>query len=179
LPGQPRPICVLSPRDCSYDSTQALELEVAPDGLDVFVTLGVDDAIVVLRRDSASGALTLLPARATCGGRSSKPPCRAIASGLNDLALTPDGRRLFAIFDDGIIAYQRDPATGTLTPLPWPDGCLDRDAVRDCRRDARIDGWRGIVSPDGRLLYVLGSESVNAYAVSDRATRTGVSAASA
>jgi hypothetical protein len=165
LPGQPRPICVLPPRGCSFDSTQALGIEVAPDGLDVFVTLGGDDAIVVLRRDRASGALTLLPARATCGGRSSKPPCRAITGGLDDVALTPDGRRLFAIFDDGIIAYQRDLASGALTPLPWPEGCLDRYAVRDRRRDARVDGWRGIVRPDGRFLYMLRSESVNAYAV--------------
>jgi hypothetical protein len=141
-------------------------LEVAPDGLDVFVTLGVDDAIVILRRDPANGALTMLPVRPNCGGRTSTPPCHIVSSGgLDDVALTPNGTRLFAIHQDAIIAYDRDPATGALTPVPWPGGCLTSNPVRGCRHEHRIDGSSGVVSPDGRFLYTLGLRRVNAYAV--------------
>jgi hypothetical protein len=65
---------------CDGEQLQAESFTLSPDERQLYVTLGVQDAIVTFTRDPASGLLARRPELATCGGRSSRPPCAAVAT---------------------------------------------------------------------------------------------------
>src|SRR5882757_10187061 len=51
--------------------------------------------------------------------------------GANDVAVTPDGRNVYAVsgFEDygALLSFSRKGATGALTQLPGHDGCISND----------------------------------------------------
>jgi sugar lactone lactonase YvrE len=89
--------------------------------------------------------------------------CAQTADGLDGavaVAVSPDGRSVYTAsqFDDAIARFDRDPATGSLTP----QGCVeDDDSVNNaCSQDAPgLTGVQGLaVSPNGTSLYAVGSD---------------------
>jgi sugar lactone lactonase YvrE len=164
LPGAPPCWPVASGARCDGEQDQAESLTLSPDEHQLYVTLGVDDAIVTFTRDPASGLLARRPELATCGGRSSRSPCAAVAEGLNSLVVSPDGRLAFALLGSAIVGYRRAADTGALTPREWPDGCLrEQRSSHGCRRTRVADNESGVMSPDGRFLYVIGLHAVTIY----------------
>jgi DNA-binding beta-propeller fold protein YncE len=99
-------------------------------------------------------ALVGIP-RSSCAGR--VPPL----NGVDALAMSPDGRELYAVSSglepgtDSIVTLQRDPRSGGLRPLPGTRGCVQSLPGRGCPPIAGLEGASAItISPDGRFVYV-------------------------
>ena len=165
----------LDPRDCISDEgdpadcgvTQegldgASKLAISPDGASVYVASAGDDAIVHLRRDEATGKLTPQGCISDVGD---PPGCDVTQQGLdgaNDVAVSPDGSSVYAVsrWDDAVVRFERDPATGQLTPK----GCIaDVPNLAGCDVEQQgLSGPAGVifaemaieVSPDGSFVYV-------------------------
>jgi len=112
------------------------------DGNQLYVAVYYSNAVLVLSRNPSTGALTLLQVlQDGVGGVDG-------LSGTRALALSPDGRHLYAagLLDNAITVLTRDTATGLLTP-----GQIVRDGV------GGVDGLSWVatltMSPDGRHLY--------------------------
>jgi 6-phosphogluconolactonase (cycloisomerase 2 family) len=109
---------------------QLRSVAVSPDGSDVYAVAEAEDAIFALRRDAATGQLSVV----NCiTGNSSEVPCvhaphataGGAGSGMNlstDVVVSPDGRHVYAAapWDDAVAVFDRDAATGALS---W-NSCL-------------------------------------------------------
>jgi DNA-binding beta-propeller fold protein YncE len=73
------------------------------------------------------------------------------------LAISPDGRHLYATVGDTLTAFARDPSSGAVRQLAGSAGCFvrDIDAAPGCTPARNIIGaGRFALAPDGRSLYV-------------------------
>lgn len=73
-----------------------------------------------------------------------------------DLAISPDGRHLYVLTGlYTVLTYARDPATGALTQLPAPKGCLSAVATLLCQHVPLLSAARDLaISPDGAHVVV-------------------------
>lgn len=152
---------------------------VSPDNKHVYVASG--GGITVFERDLATGALTQLPEPDGCISEFGGAP-----SGCTDaygpiaptaVLVSPDGKFVYALAlnTDAIGVFARDKATGKLTQLPAPEGCISAtgDGVT-CKSAIALDGPRGLaMSNNGKHLYVV-SEFSDAIAIFKRNKKTGV-----
>jgi DNA-binding beta-propeller fold protein YncE len=137
---------------------------VSPDGRHLYVASFQGDSLSVFARDRVRGRLTQLPAADGCVVEDPLrgSPC-ADAEGLDGiggLAISPDGRHLYAAsFGSGALAvFERDRASGRLTQL----GCFaDADFwAIDCAPAVGLYGLTSVtVSSDGRNVYATGAFS--------------------
>ena len=93
--------------------------------------------------------------------------------GAQDLAASPDGEFLYAVGDDKLTVFDRDPLTGGFSFLE-----VERDGIDDQTDPGGvvdgIDPARGVaVSPDGKTVYVASYQPSNSVAVFDRDPATG------
>jgi len=66
-----------------------------------------------------------------------------------------DGRHVYTIGWDTVIALSRDPGTGALTQLEGVSGCLAVTERQACARASRMGSPQSLaMSPDGTALYV-------------------------
>ena len=84
------------------------------------------------------------------------------------IAISPDGRSLYAIADlnqpaDGVAIFSVDPTTGAATQLAEPDGCITGDGTSAGVAGICASGGPGpvgiydpIISPDGANVYLPG-----------------------
>jgi DNA-binding beta-propeller fold protein YncE len=114
---------------------------VSADRSDVYVGAR---GLVHLRRDRGTGALT--PA----GCQDIQGPCEVpgFLPGGSAVAVTPDGRQVYAVADRVVHAFARDPEDGSLQPL----GCPFGDTVPDCRPE--VYAGELLVAPDGRTVHL-------------------------
>lgn len=82
-------------------------------------------------------------------------------SSVDALAISPDGRYLYAVSsglapgEDSIVALRRDPASGALRPLPGTRGCVQSLPGRGCPAVAGLEGASAIaISANGRFVYI-------------------------
>jgi DNA-binding beta-propeller fold protein YncE len=148
-------------------------IAVSEDGRNVYVASSKSDAIAVFDRDRRTGALTQLGGAGGCVAARGAEGCgRAIGlDGPNSLALSPDGRFLYATSRDAgsVTVFHRDRKTGALQQLPPGSGCVSGLPVLGCASGRALVGPDAVVvSPDGENLYV-GSFFGNAVAVFKRA----------
>lgn len=148
-------------------------MAISGDGIFLYVATFAGKGIVVLRRDPASGALSELPGN--CVAVRGRGGCsRAVGlTGATDVALSPDGRFLYATGygDNAIAAFARDGATGRLTQLAGSSGCAGGSPP--CAAARGIGGpFKLAVSPDGRNLY-LASRKARSLAVFARNAASG------
>jgi 6-phosphogluconolactonase (cycloisomerase 2 family) len=93
-----------------------------------------------------------------------QPRCGAGVAALNGvdaLAISPDGRYLYAVSyglkpgQDSVVALQIEPRSGALRPLPSGEGCWQSLPGGSCPGVAGLEGASAItVSPEGRFVYV-------------------------
>ncbi|MBN2475222.1 MAG: beta-propeller fold lactonase family protein [Pirellulales bacterium] len=120
----------------------AVDVTVSPDGNHVYATGRSDSAVVVFRRDPATGSLTPLQV------------LRNHEDGIDGLSyisctrVSPDGRHVYtaANFDNAVATFDRDAVTGQLT---FAGALFDgRDGV-----EGLVGAMAVAISPDGNHLY--------------------------
>ncbi|HSS37895.1 MAG TPA: YncE family protein [Polyangia bacterium] len=152
-------------------------IAVSDDGRNVYVAASRSNAITIFRRNPGSGALSQAAGVAGCIASKAIEGCgRAIGlGGVNSLALSPDGRNVYATArgSDAVTAFQRNPSTGALRQLPGSAGCWSGLPIPGCGQGRAVVGPDVLVaSPDGRNVYV-GSFFGNAVAVFAREAKGG------
>jgi DNA-binding beta-propeller fold protein YncE len=159
-----------SPADCgasvpSLDGPVAVA--VSPDGASVYVASNTDDAIAIFRR-AADGSLTPQGCigdvgTTVCGiGSGDREPG---LDGVADLAVSQDGRHVFAVspVDDTVVNLRRNTITGDLTP----GGCFEAPPDADrCPGGAiaGLDGARTVLSvdpPGGNAFVFVGASGAD------------------
>ncbi len=154
--------CIAKPgeaHDCTAKGSKGLDGPVAvaasPDGKNVYVGSVEAASLLTFKRSSngsldRTGCVEYSPTARGCtikGGRA--------LGGLSDLALSSNGKNLYALADDALSTFKRG-KHGALkyigcisSRLPRKAGCtgIDHDTVREAQALA--------LSPDGRSLYVV------------------------
>ena len=165
----------------------ASSVTVAPDGGQVFVTAEAIGGVTAYARDADDGSLTpqsCLLDRAPRGGSCTSAPA---LSGAKASAITPDGKTLLVASseDQALALFARDAATGALRPAdcfahqdPQGDDVVDEeeesdeeeedeeaeDAQAGCKPAKALGAAREVVvSPDGRGVFVLGTDYLAAF----------------
>jgi DNA-binding beta-propeller fold protein YncE len=149
---------------------------VSADGRHVYATGLQSNSIAAFARAPA-GTLTQLPGTNGCLTADGSNGCAAAPGlyGASDLALTRDGRSIYAAAVDSkaVSSYARDPATGRLTQLAGAAGCIHQRPDEDegegafgvppesCAAGNGLTGPGAVeVSPDGTSVYVLSDSSL-------------------
>jgi 6-phosphogluconolactonase (cycloisomerase 2 family) len=135
-------------------------LAISPDGLSVYVTTQIDDAIVRFDRNPTTGALTYQG----CVDDDDEGPdnCAASTDGMNgaiEVDVSVDNASVYVVTsgDHGVVTFNRAP-NGALTPA----GCFEDDDGGTDGACPKIEGLRGAaaveVSPDDKSVYVASFE---------------------
>jgi 6-phosphogluconolactonase (cycloisomerase 2 family) len=169
-------------RDPSCAAIPALEtpigLTVSPDGRQLYVAAWAEDALVILNRDAATGALTFAACWSGYGPRHPASGCGQLngSDGMSWVTVSPDGRNVYAAArdDNAIHAFARDPATGAVAWL----GCVG-GLASGIGKPAACGPARGLdypqlvtVSPDGANVYATSADS-HAIVIFSRNPATG------
>jgi DNA-binding beta-propeller fold protein YncE len=136
-------------------------------------------AVAVFARDAATGSLTQLPGTQGCISEHLGPDVCTPAVGLlsaRSVAVSRDGKHVYVAAEaDSVAVFARDAATGALTQLAEPHGCVSQSGSGGrCTQGKALDGaYAVVVSKDGRFVYVA-SQLSRAVAVFRRHRKTGV-----
>jgi DNA-binding beta-propeller fold protein YncE len=139
----------------------AYAFALSPDGRQVYAGTYHSDAVVVLRRNPKTGALTQSPGAAGCVAEDGDHGC-ASGRGLKDaigVSVSPDGKQVYvAGFESNAIAiFDRDARTGALTQAAGTAGCLSEGGEEGCAPGRGLNSpERVLVSADGRNVYATG-----------------------
>ena len=124
---------------------RARAVTVSPDGLNIYVAGGYDDALVVFSRNPETGMLVFLQLlEDSVGGING-------LNGADAVAVSPDGTHVYVTgsVDDALAVFDRDPVTGGLTYVErLRDGIAGVDGLNSASAVA--------VSPDGQSVYAAG-----------------------
>ena len=127
----------------------------SPDGRFLYAAVGHHgdspaDGILVLARDTSTGELHPLPAPAGCLNKEGARGCVRGRPGMGSpyaLAISPDGRNVYAATIGALEVYTRDTNSGQLEQLPGTAGCVDEHS-RQCTRVRPLDVVpRSVVHP--------------------------------
>jgi DNA-binding beta-propeller fold protein YncE len=143
---------------------------VTPDGNHVYVATA--DAILAFARNTATGELTQLPGREGCV--SPFGTCRRGRwVGGNSLAVSADGRSVYAAVFFAVAILRRNTTTGALFQPSGTGGCVSEDGSGTCVDGKALNGARSVaISPDDRHVYVA-SDISDAVAVFKRNATNG------
>ena len=152
----------------------AYSILVAPDGKNVYVAAYNSNAVLTFARDPATGELTQrgcvldeAPRRGSCvSGHALESP--------SDLAITRDGRTVFAAATDSnaVVVFARNLDSGLLREIGCVSQVYDEGEVRDgCAHVTPLESVTSVaVSPNGASVYAAQSAGVTVFA---RDTTTG------
>lgn len=153
---------------------QTREVVVSPDGADVYAVSASDSAVVPLRRNTGTGALSYVE---KCVADPTSPENCTDAAGMaaaSTLAISADGESVYvgAEADDAIVHFDRDPTDGLLIN----QGCVEDDNAPGSGCAGPVPGLNGVasvvVSPDGEHVYAAAITD-SAIQIFDRNTATG------
>jgi DNA-binding beta-propeller fold protein YncE len=151
---------------------------VSPDGRNVYFSTGLTDAVTVFDREPGGGLVLKTGTDACVAETDLSGTCAdGIAlDGASGLAVSPDGLHLYvaSLFSDAVAVFDRNPSTGVLVQKAGLDGCISETGAGPCADGKALDQPTAMdLSPDGRTLYVISTES-DSIAVFDRDPSTGV-----
>lgn len=164
--------------------SHGLDVEVSPDGNNVYVASLGNDSIQIYARDPATGALTELPGEDGCISKRGTTGC-AKGKGLSapvGLAVSRDGRHLYVVSttsgssdaSDSIAVFRRDSQTGVLTQPSGKDACFSLTGSGGaCRKGRALRDPGSVLVGPGASVYVASLGS-SALAVFTRNLDTGV-----
>jgi DNA-binding beta-propeller fold protein YncE len=140
---------------------KTIGVAVSPDGGNVYVAAGGTEpggALVAFKRNSETGVLTQLPAKAGCIStvNAACEPGTAI-DGPEDLLVSPDGRNIYANSSKGngaVLEFRREPS-GALAQLASPNACvMNAPAEAGCTQAKGLREALGVaISPNGENVY--------------------------
>jgi WD40 repeat protein len=144
--------------------SQYRSIAFSPDGEQLYAA--TEYGFAIFDRDPASGEISQATGGDGCYAWSavSEPTCTQhdLAYAGHDVAVAPDGETVYAVMDQGLLVFDRDPSTKTLTLLPGTDGCIQGGfgSVIGCAHVAGAEYLRDVtVSPDGLNVYTHGTGS--------------------
>ncbi|MGA8364118.1 MAG: beta-propeller fold lactonase family protein [Solirubrobacteraceae bacterium] len=140
---------------------KTIGVAVSPDGGNVYVAAGGTEpggALVAFKRNSETGALTQLVAKAGCVStvNAACEPGTAI-DGPEDLLVSPDGHNVYANSSKGngaVLEFRREPS-GALAQLASPNACVMNAPVEaGCTQAEGLREALGVaISPNGGNVY--------------------------
>lgn len=150
---------------------------MSPDDRFVYVASSGSDAIVIFGRSRRSGNLNQAKGTRGCVSAKGNFGCaKAIGlDGPNSLAMSPNGRNLYATSRDSssVTTFVRNPKTGALRQFAPGSGCVSSLPIPGCATGRALTGPDVVtVSPDGKNVYV-GAFIGSAIATFDRDPATG------
>lgn len=152
---------------------------VSPDGKNVYAVAAAQ-GVLVFDRDTTTGNLTQKPAPNACwSGFAACNATKGMPSGAQDLAISPDGKNVYATVGDTIITLDRNTTTGVLSQqTSGTNGCVSETPDGNgCAQGKALDDIVGVeVSPDGKGVYVttnIDSNADDGIAIFDRNATTG------
>ena len=134
-------------------------IAVSPDGKNVYVASSRSNAIAIFGRNAHTGILSQPKGKGGCVAAKGASGCAGAIGldGPNSVALSPDGRNLYATSrgSDAVSAFRRNRSTGALSQLPVGTGCISGLPLPGCVSGRALSGPDVLtVSPDGKNLYV-------------------------
>jgi Uncharacterized conserved protein len=166
-------------RECGIGvSIENSELAISSDGKNGYLTIPFADTkgergeVWSFDRNPATGSLVQKRGTAGCIAQGRMKGCargRALRVPFG-IAISPDGRNVYALADDSIAIFDRDPSTGDLTQPAGAAGCITSDLKKNptCA-PGRSLGADIAISPDGLNVYTDGGS----LATFDRDPTTG------
>ena len=179
--------CVAATDDFSgCKRVRGLEFPIAiatsPDGAHVYAAsssgAGGIDSIAVFSRNEETGELSQRVDDVGCVATPASLGCKPVQglTGLGDIALSPDGKHLYAVASgsDAITAFERRASDGALSRVTSEGGCVSGQAGDGCAAARGLDQPSEIeFSPDGTFAYVA-SQLSDSVAVLRRDPDSGV-----
>ncbi len=143
---------------------------VSPDGRNVYVGAFKGNAIAVLARNPATGALTQPAGTSGCIAYAPVAECApgvALAAP-EGMAISPDGKNVYvaAALSSALDVFTRNRSTGALTQLGAGAGCIVQSALAGCTSGTELGGADAVaVSPSDSDVYVTSvlSNSVTSF----------------
>jgi DNA-binding beta-propeller fold protein YncE len=145
-------------------------LAISPDGSSLYVA---SFSTIAIFDRSPSGALTYRGCFEDGGSYGCMKPSHRTLDGVGDLAVSPDGRSVYATSEpmgNAITIFRRSP-DGSLTDA----GCFANKGAHGCLRPAHnsLDFTSDVaISPDGRSVYVTSGKSLTRFTRDHRGVLT-------
>lgn len=149
-----------------------------PNGEDVYVAAGAKSGtegdVAAFRRDEETGVLEQLEGEEACIGDGIAGCTKGIAfAGSEDLAISPDGKNIYAnsYNESAVVELSREtggPTQGALSQLGEENACVTSKTIPGCTSvpNDRLGGLAGVaISPDGANVYAgsFGESSVGVF----------------
>ena len=149
---------------------------VSPDGRTVYATSVNTDSVVILRRNSSTGALAQAKGPRGCVARTTMSGCAVgrELDGPDVVTVSPDGDNVYvgSFIGDAVVVFDRA-ASGALAQPAGTAGCLTNAPTSGCATTLALAAPEGMaVSGDGDNVYVASAVS-DAVVVLARDDSTG------
>jgi 6-phosphogluconolactonase (cycloisomerase 2 family) len=135
---------------------------ISPDGKNLYVGAGSDEAVAVFSRDPATSALSFVEVQQGTGSGGSVAELESV----DDIAVSANGEQLYAVGDSKLLRFDRNAATGALTFAE-----VEEDGV------SGVSGLNGVatveLSADGEEVYAAGGSSPGSIAIFSRNPASG------
>jgi 6-phosphogluconolactonase (cycloisomerase 2 family) len=154
-------------------------MAISRNGKQVYVAASDGDTVAVFERDRTTGALTQFPAPDGCIAENGDGVTCTDAIGLDgpaSIAISRTGRQVYvaSVIGNTIAIFARNAATGVLTQLAAPAGCVSAmgDGVTCSDANAMFGPTSIALTSNGRHAYVTAANS-SAVVVFARDKKTG------
>ena len=133
-------------------------LAISPDGATVYVAAAVSNAVDVLVRNPATGALTQAADGTGCIVNAALAGCTTGVriSGANAVAVSPAGDDVYvtSLFSNTVTSFNRSTASGALTQQTGTNACVIYVLAVGCSLGRAMSAPEGVVvAPDGATTY--------------------------